>query len=127
MSVAIDNTGLTDYRGDQGIGSFNPVVTFTLTGNTLAVQDGTTGFPAGDSLRRVHVKAQDGFGGEVRGTITVTGAPGAQNISVATLRRERGLKVVATVVTVQGIAADGSISNIGASGSIGSWDIQKNA
>lgn len=124
--IAIDNANLTDYRGDQGVTGFTPSVTFTVVGANVTVTDGST-IPVGDTLSKVHVKLQDGFGGEVRDTITVTGAPGQKVLSSSTLNASRGLKIVATVLTTKGIAADGSAVNIGASGSLRSWDTQKNA
>jgi hypothetical protein len=124
--IAIDNANLTDYRGDQGVAGFNPAVTFSVSGANVTLVDGST-IPVGDTLQRVHIKLQDGFGGEVRGAITVTGAPGQQVLSSSTLNTSRGLKLVATVLTTKGIAADGSAVNIGTSGSLRSWDIQKNA
>lgn len=124
--IAIDNSNLTDYRGDQGVSGFTPSVTFSVSGANVTVTDGST-IPAGDTLAKVHVKLQDGFGGEVRDTITVTGAPGQKVLSTSTLKAGRGYKIVATVVTTKGIVADGTAIDIGASGSLGSWDTQKNA
>jgi hypothetical protein len=126
MSIAIDNSNLTNYRGDQP--ALVPVVTFTYNPGTgqVVVTDGST-IPAGDTLKKVHVKVHDAFGGEVRGTITTTGAPGAQTLACAALDESKGLNITATVLTTKNVAADGSAFNIGAAGSIARWDIQSNA
>lgn len=123
---AISNANLKDYRGDQGTAGFVPSVTYAVAGNNVTITDGST-IPAGDALKKVHLKLQDKFGNEVRDVITVTGAPGQKILSSATLDKSEPLKIVATVITNENRVADGCAINIGAAGSLGSWDIQKNA
>jgi len=122
---AADNANLVNYV-DQGLSTFNPAVTFAVSGSNVTITDGST-IPAGDTLKRVRLRLIDDFGGEVRGTITTTGAPGQQVLSSSTLNTSKGLTIRATVITNNGIYADGVAVNIGASGSLGSWDSQKNA
>jgi hypothetical protein len=127
MPGAIDNTNLKNYRGTLPAG-FTPSVAFTYNAGTgdVVITDGST-IPAGDTLKKIHVKLHDKFGGEVRGVITVTGAPGALSLSASTLDKSKGLDLTATVLTTKMIAADGGAYNIGAAGNIGNWDVQQNA
>lgn len=134
MSVqAIDNSGLVGYCNTGcSIAGFTPVVTYTYDPAAAAgvgqvvIQDGST-IPAGDTLKKVHVRVLDDFGNEVRDTITVTGAPGAKTITLTGLDKSRGVKIMATVLTTGNIAADGSAVPAFSAGSIGTWDSQKNA
>lgn len=48
-------------------------------------------------------------------------------LSSSTLDTSKGLKLMATVLTENHLAADGRALNLGAAGSVGSWDIQANA
>lgn len=123
---AISNANLKDYRGDQGVAGFVPNVTYTQSGNNVVVTDAST-IPAGDTLNKVQVKLQDKFGNEVRDNITVTGAPGQKTLSSATLDKSEPLTLVVTVITNNNLVADGRAMNIGAAGSLGYWDTQKNA
>ncbi len=125
---AIDNANLVNLNVNLGTTGFTPAVSYAYDAGakTVTVTDGST-IPAGDTLKKVHVKVMDDFGGEVRDTITVTGAPGAKTINVATLDPSNGLKVMATVLTTKMLAADGSAVRIGAAGSVGRWDAQANA
>lgn len=123
---AISNANLKDYLGDQGVAGFVPNVTYAVAGNNVTVTDGST-IPVGDTLNGVQVKLQDKFGNEVRDKITATGGGGAKILSSATLDKSEPLTIVATVITNNNIVADGRAMNIGAAGSLGSWDIQKNA
>lgn len=129
MSVqAIDNSNLVNYCNDCGISGFTPAVTYVYDAGakTVVVTDGST-IPAGDTLKKVHVRVLDDFGGEVRDAITATGAGGAKTLDVSSLDASKGLKIMATVLTTNLIAADGNAINIGAAGAIGNWDTQKNA
>lgn len=121
---AVDNTNLVNYI-DQGLSTFVPAVTYAVAGANVTITDGTT-IPAGDTLKKVHLRLIDDFGKEVRDTITVTGAPGQKVLSSATLNTSKGLKICATVITTNGIIADGNAVNIGASGALSNWDSQKN-
>lgn len=125
---AIDNSGVINVCNDCGTTGFTPVVSYTYdaSAKTVAVQDGST-FPSGDSLKKVHVRVLDDFGGEVRDTITVTGAGGAKTINVASLNASKGLKISATVITANNIVADGNALPLAAAGSLSNWDVQKDA
>lgn len=122
---AVDNANLTNYI-DQGLSTFVPAVTFAVSGANVTITDGST-IPGGDTLKKVHLRLIDDFGKEVRDTITVTGAPGQKVLSSSTLNTSKGLKICATVITTNGIVADGNAVNIGAAGSLSNWDTQKNA
>jgi hypothetical protein len=125
---AIDNSNMLNYRNSADLAGFTPSVgiVYNAGANTVVFTDGST-IPAGDTLKKVRVRVTDNFGGEVRDTITVTGAPGAKTVSTAGLNSAEGLNVMATVITSNGIVADGSIFKIGAAGNISRWDTQKNA
>jgi hypothetical protein len=127
MSLAIDNANLVNYI-DQGTTGFTPAVTYTYNSSTGAVviTDGST-IPAGDTLKKVHLRLSDKFGKEVRGIITATGGGGALTLSASTLNVSKGLILHATVLTTNNIAADGSFHNLLAAGAIAGWDTQKNA
>ena len=128
MINAVDNTNLKNYRNDAGTTGFTPSVGYTYNAGTgdVVVTDGST-IPAGDTLKKVHLRLLDEFGGEVRDTITVTGAPGAKTLSASTLNKSKGLKLMATVLTTNMLAADGNAINLAAAGNIANWDAQKNA
>ncbi|MFB6453716.1 hypothetical protein ACE38W_00470 [Chitinophaga sp. Hz27] len=121
---AIDNSNLINYcRSGCDITSFLPTVAYTYDAGakTVAVTDNTT-FGNGDTLKKVHIKVLDQFGGEVRGTITATGTPGKQIIDVSSLNVSKGLSVNSTVISNAGFVADGSAVNIGAAGSLSRWN-----
>ena len=82
---------------------------------------------SGDTLKKVHLRLIDDFGKEVRDTITITGAPGQKVLSTSTLNTSKGVKIMATVITTNGIVADGNAINIGAAGAVSNWDAQKSA
>jgi hypothetical protein len=125
---AIDNSNMLNYRNSADLVGFVPAVGFVYDSEaeTVVFTDGST-IPAGDTLEKVHVRVTDNFGNELRDTITVTGAPGAQTVDVSSLDASEGLNVMATVITTNNIVADGSAFKIGASGNISRWDSQKNA
>lgn len=125
QTQAIDNANLLNLV-DQGLGTFNPSITFALSGSNVTVTDGST-MNSGDTLKKIHVRLLDEFGGEVRDVITVTGAPGQKVLSSSTLNTSRGLRLTATIITNAGIVADGNAVGLGASGSLSNWDKQKNA
>lgn len=122
----IDNTNLINYcRSNCDVASFSPKVSFVYDAaiKTVEATDGST-FGAGDGLKIVHVRALDQFGGEVRGTITITGAAGKQTLDVSTLNSSKGINVTATILTNTGFVADGSFFNIGPAGDLSRWDKQ---
>lgn len=131
---AIDNSNLQDYRNDQGTSDFSPGVSFVYdsANQEVDVTDAST-FPSGVSLLRTHVKVHDKFGGTAAGTIenpdgSDSAAQRTDTIDVSGLDASKGLDITATVVADDGhLIADGGAYNIGASGSLGSWDKQKNA
>lgn len=126
MSVkAIDNAnmiGLTTRN--VAWDTFAPAVTYVYdpAAGTIVVTDASV-IPAGDTLNRVHIKIMDDFGGELRDSITVTGAPGAKTINVTSLNRSKPLTIVATVVTTNNLVSDGTAHKFyHTSGALGSWD-----
>lgn len=133
MANAIDNSNLKNYRDDQGTTGFLPDEWFVYDANAkhIDVSDHSL-FPAGITLKKVHVRVCDKFGKEVRGEFAPPGdstnESGEVTIDVATLDASRGLDITATVIASDGrLVADGSAMNIGAAGKLGGWDIQKNA
>lgn len=131
---AIDNTNMLDYRGDQGTSEFTPGVDYVYdsTAKEVDFTDATTSLPSGVSLLRTHVRVHDKFGNTAIGSIENpdgSDSPGMRTatVSVAALDASRGLDITATVVADDGrLVADGGAYNIGASGSLGAWDKQKN-
>ena len=122
---AISNANLLNLS-EQGVTGFAPALTYAVAGNNVTITDASV-IPAGDALKKVHIRLHDQFGGEVRDVITVTGAPGQKVLSSATLNKSMPLKITATVITNENRVADGTAIDIGAAGSVGYWDIQKNA
>lgn len=132
--MAIDNTNLLDYRGDQPA-DFVPGVNYVYdaTAKDIDFTDGST-FPDGVSLLRTHLRVHDKFGGQVNGEIenpdgSESGNMRTATIDVSSLDASRGLDITATVVGDDGqLIADGSAYNItNGAGSLGTWDKQKNA
>jgi hypothetical protein len=131
---AINNDNLKDYRDDQGTSGFTPGLNYVYdaANSEVDVTDASV-FPSGVSLLRIHVRVHDKFGGQVNGEVeNPDGSDSAGDhtatISTATLDASKGLDITATVVADDGmLVADGGAYNIGASGSLGSWDKQKNA
>jgi hypothetical protein len=121
---AVDNSNLKNYNGSQPAG-FTPAVSFTNDGTNVVVTDASV-IPAGDGLKKVKVQVFDKFGGEVRDTIILTGAPGAKTLSLATLNKSKPLDIKVTVITNNNIVSDGGAYNIGAAGNISQWDTQQN-
>lgn len=134
---AIDNSNLLDYRGDQPSG-FVPGVDYVY--DSVAAEVDVTDasvFESGHSLLRIHVRVHDKFGGQVNGEIenpdgSDSAAQHTSTINVSTLNRSKPLDITATVVGLDptGLAqvvADGGAYDIGASGSLGSWDKQRQA
>lgn len=131
---AIDNANLLNHRDDQGTTGFNPAVTFDYDASAKTVEAvDASEFPSGVALKKTIVRVHDKFGGEVRGTLSPgTGSGSGENaeatINVATLDASKGLDITATVIADDNkLVADGSVQNINASGSVSSWDKQKNA
>lgn len=131
---AASNANLTNHKDDLGTTGFVPGVDYTYDGaaKEVDVNDASV-FPAGVMLDKIHVRVHDKFGGEVRGTIenppgSESGASRETTINVSTLDTSKPLDITATVLGNDGkLVADGSAYNIGAAGSLGSWDKQKNA
>lgn len=130
----IDNSNLLDYRDDQGTSGFTPGVSYVYdsANEEVDVTDASV-FPSGVSLLRIHVRVHDKFGNQANGEIeNPDGSDSAgdhtDTIDVSGLDASKGLDITATVVADDGmLVADGGAYNIGASGSLGSWDKQKNA
>lgn len=133
MTNAVSNDNLKNYRNDLGTTGFVPKVTFAYDAGAKEIdvmED--SDFPAGVALKKVVVKVHDAFGGEARGEVLPGtgsgGNTGEKTISVSALDASRGLSITATVIADDDkLVADGSAHNIGASGSLSTWDIQKNA
>lgn len=134
---AIDNSNLKNYRDDQGTTGFVPSVTYDYdaAAKEVDVTNDST-LPSGATLDKVIVKVHDKFGGEARGFIlpvdgSDSGHDGDTTINVAALDASKGLDITATVLgnrTASGqLVADGGAYDIGEAGSLGSWDVQKNA
>lgn len=131
---AIDNSNLTNYRDDSGTTGFVPAVTYAWDQNAEEVDftDGST-FPSGVALKKIKVSVHDKFGGQVNGFVlpasgSDSGHDHTTTLDVSGLDASKGLDVKATVLADDDmLTADGGAYNIGASGSIGNWDSQKNA
>lgn len=203
----IDNTNLVSgLLRDYIAAGFTPAVAYAYDAGakTVTVTDSST-IPAGDTLKAVHCKVHDQFGGEVRGSIIIavggqnytsapavsftggggTGAAGTATVvngvvtgvtitnggsgyssaptvvftggggtgakatatvtsnavsavtmvtfglsrvlDVTALNTSKPLSLTATIVTTGKIAADGNVAQLGAAGTVGNWDAQKNA
>jgi hypothetical protein len=134
MANAIDNSNLLDYRGDQPA-DFIPGVNYVYDAAAaqIDVTDASV-FPSGQSLRTIHVYVHDKFGGQVNAEIeNPDGSDSAgdhtETIDVSSLNRSKPLDITATVVGVDpsglnNVVADGGAYDIGAAGSLGSWDKQ---
>jgi hypothetical protein len=123
---AIDNTNMKNWNGVLPAG-FTPVLTYAYDADaaTVIVTDGST-LGAGDTLKAIHVRVHDKFGGEVRDNIGAL-AGNTGTIDVSGLNRSKGLDITATITTAKMVAADGGAYGIGAAGSVANWDIQQNA
>lgn len=123
---AIDNTNLVNLCNNCGAVGFLPVIAFAYDAVAKTVTlTNTSTISAGDTFLKVKVQVFDKFGGEVRGTQTVLATPLV--IDVSTLNAAETLDIKVVELTTGKIAADGGAYRIGAAGSIGMWDIQKNA
>lgn len=60
-------------------------------------------------------------------TAIALSASSSVDLDVSSLDPSKGLKISATVLSTGMLAADGNAVNIGAAGSLGNWDAQKNA
>lgn len=125
---AFDNSGLKDKLQLEGtpVASFTPSVTLAIAAGDLVVTDGST-FPATDGLKKAHVRVIDHLGKELRDTIVTTGAPGAKTIDLATLNTSKPVLVLVTVITNNGLKADGRgeiFAVTGGAGAIANWDKQ---
>lgn len=100
---------------------FVPSVTFALSGNNLTVTDATT-YGAGADRKLVQIYVYDKKGNKASGSIAAADGDDAVVVSVADLDRSEGMDLMVTVVSTVGCVSDGHASNIGASGSVGSWD-----
>lgn len=136
---AIDNDNLKNYRDDLGTSGFTPAMDYTYDGTAkeVDVTDQST-YPAGVALKVAHITVHDKFGGQVNGTITppgdsASGDDSETTIDVSDLDPSKGLDIKAIIVTDDGnevglnLVADGIATCIGASGSLGGWDAQRNA
>ncbi len=125
---AFDNSNLKDglHLAGTPVASFVPAVSLAITGGDLVVTDGST-FPAGDSLKKAHVRVIDHLGAELRDTITTTGGPGAKTIDLASINTSKPLVVLVTVITTNGLKADGRgeiFAVTGGAAAVSNWDKQ---
>lgn len=121
---AIDNSSLISYRKGYVIDpAFIPSNTWVYdsSAKTVAVKDAST-FAAGDSLIKAKFRVTDKFGGEIRGTVLLTGNH-AITVDVSTLNAAKGLDLEVTVLTTLGLRAEGSAQNIGGAGTTASYNI----
>jgi hypothetical protein len=131
---AISNDNLTNYRDDSGTTDFVPAVTYAYDADAGEIDftDHST-FPSGVAVKKVKVAVYDKFGGEARGFIlpdtgSDSGHDGTTTVDVSDLDSSKPFDVKVTVIADDDmLVADGGAYNIGAAGSIGSWDAQKNA
>jgi hypothetical protein len=125
---AFDNSGLKDKLHLEGtpVASFTPAVNLAITSGDLVVTDAST-YPATDGLKKAHVRVIDFLGKELKDTITTTGAPGAKTIDLATINTSKPLVVCVTVLTNNGLKADGRgeiFAVTGGAGAVANWDKQ---
>lgn len=131
---AIDNTNLTNLGRDASTEGFTPGVSYVYdaTAAEVDVTDASV-FPSGVSLLRTQIKVHDKFGNTANGSIenpngSESGNDRTETIDVSGLNRSKPLDITATVIADDGkLVADGGAYNIGAAGTLGSWDAQKNA
>ncbi|MFL5808615.1 MAG: hypothetical protein ACJ749_03785 [Flavisolibacter sp.] len=131
---AIDNSNLKNYRDDRGTTDFVPGLTYAWDQEAEEIDftDAST-FPSGVALKKIHLHVHDKFGGEAVGYIypnsgSDSGHDHNTTVDVSDLDASKGLDVKATVIGDDNmLVADGGAYNIAASGSLGSWDAQKNA
>jgi len=131
---AIDNSNMLNYRSDNGTVGFTPNVTYAWDKDSQEVDvTDDSDFPSGVALKKVIVKVHDKFGNHVEDYImppddSDSGHAGDVTIDVSDLDVSKGLNITATVIADDGkLVADGGVYNIGTSGSLSSWDKQKNA
>jgi hypothetical protein len=124
---AIDNSGLivAACSFNCNISGFTPVVNYVLdpVAKTLTATDASA-FPSGDSFKKVIVRVLDDFGNEVKGSIAAAaGNTGA--MSTATLNNSKALTIRATVISTNGLVADGGSYNfVYTTGTVANWDKQ---
>lgn len=131
---AIDNTNLLNLGRDGSTEGFTPGVEYTYdsVAKEIDVNDASV-FPSGVSLLRTQVKVHDKFGNTVNGSIenpsgSESGDDRTKTLDVSSLDASKPFDITATVIGNDGkLIADGGAYNIGASGTLGSWDKQKNA
>lgn len=131
---AIDNTNMLDYRANQGTTGFEPAVTFAYDADAKEVDfTDSSDFPNGVALKKVKVSVHDKNGDEVRGefgpgTGSDSGTQSEVTLDVSSLDSSHPFDIRATVIADDDqLVADGGAYNIGAAGSIGNWDKQRNA
>jgi hypothetical protein len=123
---AISNANLINLCRDCGATGFLPVATYTYNAGTGAVVvTNASTIPANDTFRIAHLRLTDEFGNEVRGDITTAGTP--VTLSATTLNRSKPINLTVTILTTNGIIADGSAFWLQAAGDVARWDVQKNA
>lgn len=124
--MAINNANLLQMCRDCGAAGFVPVVSYAYdgAGAEVTVTNSST-IPAGDTFAKVHVRVHDFSGKAISGAITVPATPLVLDIS--TLNRSKPLAITVTVITTNNIVADGSAHGIIDAGTVGFYDIQKNA
>lgn len=120
---AINNLGIINY--DALPATFTGSATFEhdIDAETLTVTDASSGFPAGDSFRRLHVDVFDKFGNKKYGKIDA--AAGNVVLDISTLNVSRGIAVLITVVSTKGLAKDGTAFKIANTQTTGNFDVEK--
>lgn len=133
MPNAIDNTNMLNYR-DVGIGGFTPRVAYDVDSNAGEIDfTDTTSWPAGIALKKGIAHVYDKFGGEVRGawgqaTGSDSGNQTETTVDISDLDLSKPLDIKVTLIGDDDkLVADGIATNIGVTGTVGSWDRQSNA
>lgn len=126
QNSVIDNTNLINMCRDCGAVGFLPEVTYAYdaAAKTVTVTGNGTDIPAGDALTKMKVKVHDMFGNTVAGQ-NADGS--ALVVSTATLNASKPLALSVTLITDDGIIADGGAYGLQAAGDVANWDVQKNA
>ena len=94
------------------LNDWTPSNTFSLSGTTLSIEDGSTFF-SGDSLVEGKVTVLDANGGQASGTILLTGHANLITIDLSSLDASGGYYVQVTTLCTTGRAATGIIAGVG--------------
>lgn len=137
ITIDVGGTGYTSapavvFSGGAGTGAAGTAVISGGKVVSVTITSPGTGYTSDPAIAFTGGGGFGAAGTVVRSTTTVasvTMVAAARNVvlSSSALDLSRGLKLMATVLTDNQIAADGRAINLGAAGNLGSWDSQKNA